>query len=284
MNETLETPVVAEAPAEPSYWKETRQPIYSAAVVLPFLIAYEVGLLLLRSDEINGGDAILLNLGGPIVRWLGLGAGSASMIALGAFFIGAQIHRKGSWKLKPQLLASIFFESLVYAVVLFMLLGYIVQYLPHSSAVNVPRPELAEERVARKSPPRRTTDETAAPASKPRSGNRPTLREFVLYCGAGVYEELVFRVILLGLLSLVFNKLFHMESAYAAVWSVVTGAIIFSGFHHIGGEPFFIGIFLQRVFAGLYFAAIYYNRSFGVAAASHAMYDILIGLNQWTRG
>jgi hypothetical protein len=284
MNETLESPV-AEAPVETSYWKETRQPIYSAAVVLPFLIAYEVGLLLLRSDEINGGDAILLNLGGPIVRWLGLGAGSASMVALAAFFIGAQVHRKGSWKLRPQLLASMFFESLVYAVILFMLLGYLVQYLPHSSSLNMPRPALAEERVVRKAPVKRGAEGNApAPAAKTRSAPRPTMREFILYCGAGVYEELVFRVILLGLLSLVFNKLFHMESAYAAVWSVVAGAIIFSGFHHIGGEPFFVGIFLQRVFAGLYFAAIYYNRSFGLAAASHAMYDILIGLNQWTRG
>lgn len=276
MSETSEISA-AETPAPPGYWKETRQPIYSAAVILPFLIAYEAGLLLLRSDEINGGDAILLNLGGPIVRWLGLGAGSASMLALAAFFIGAQFYRKGSWNLRAQWLSGLFFESLVYAVILFMLLGYLVQYLPHSSAANVARPALAEERVARKLA-------APAPAAKAKAApNRPSLREFILYCGAGVYEELVFRVILLGLLSLVFNKLFHMESAYAAVWSVVTGAIIFSGFHHIGGEPFFIGIFLQRVFAGLYFAAIYYNRSFGVAAASHALYDILIGLNQWTR-
>jgi hypothetical protein len=59
------------------------------------------------------------------------------------------------------------------------------------------------------------------------------------------------------------------------------GAIIFSAFHHIGGEPFAISPFLQRVFAGLYFSAIYFNRSFGIAAASHALYDVLVGLNQY---
>jgi membrane protease YdiL (CAAX protease family) len=118
------------------------------------------------------------------------------------------------------------------------------------------------------------------PAGASRHAPRPALRDFILYCGAGVYEELVFRVILLGLLMLVFTKLFHMEHAYAAVWSVVAGAIIFSAFHHIGNPgSFALGVFLQRVFAGLYFSAIYFNRSFGVAAASHAMYDILVGLN-----
>ncbi len=102
----------------------------------------------------------------------------------------------------------------------------------------------------------------------------------MLYCGAGVYEELVFRVFLLGLLMLILTKLFQMEHAYAAAWSVVLGAILFSAFHHIGGQPFGVSVFMQRVFAGLYFACIYYNRSFGVAAASHALYDILIGLSQ----
>jgi hypothetical protein len=72
-----------------------------------------------------------------------------------------------------------------------------------------------------------------------------------------------------------------MEHAYAAAWSVALGAVIFSAFHHIGGEPFAISPFLQRIFAGLYFSAIYFNRSFGIAAASHALYDILVGLNQF---
>jgi membrane protease YdiL (CAAX protease family) len=124
----------------------------------------------------------------------------------------------------------------------------------------------------------------SVPAPMSRASARPGTRDFILYCGAGVYEELVFRVFLLGLLMLVFTKLFHMEHAYAAVWAVVLGAVIFSAFHHVGGDgfrSFALGVFLQRVFAGLYFAAIYFNRSFGVAAASHSMYDILVGMNMY---
>jgi membrane protease YdiL (CAAX protease family) len=126
-----------------------------------------------------------------------------------------------------------------------------------------------------------SSENFGAPAPATAHGRHagPHLQDFILYCGAGVYEELVFRVFLLGLLILVLTKLFHMEHAYAAAWSVLLGAIIFSAFHHVGGEAFNWGRFLQRAFAGLYFAALYVNRSFGIAAASHALYDVVVGLN-----
>jgi len=258
----------------PSYWRETRQPIYSALLILPFLLLYEVGLVFLRSDVINGGHAILLHLGGSIMRLLGLHASFASVLALIILFIVAQVRRKGSWRVRPPALVALFLESLAYAVILFLLLGYFVRYLPRDRTAALPQQSAPAACALAAGPAAASSAATARPS-------RPGVNDFVLYCGAGVYEELVFRVILLGLLMLVFTKLFHMEHAYAAVWSVVAGAVIFSSFHHIGGQPFAFGMFSQRVFAGIYFAAVYFNRSFGLAAASHAFYDILVGLSQY---
>jgi membrane protease YdiL (CAAX protease family) len=129
---------------------------------------------------------------------------------------------------------------------------------------------------------RAPVSEFAAPVPCARSApvGKFQLRDFVLYCGAGVFEEFVFRALLLGLLLLVLTKLFYMEHAWAAAWSVLLGAAIFSAFHHLGGEKFESSVFTQRVIAGIYFSALFYNRSFGVAAASHALYDIVVGLNQ----
>ena len=239
--------------ASPSYWQETRQPIYSAALILPFIVIYECGLLFLHADVINGGDAILLSLGGHILKFIGIKTSFVSVLVLILFFLIWQVWKKGTWKFRPPLLLATVFESVLYAVLLFLLLGFIVHYLPPASVPVM---------------------------SQGGSSGNSVLRDFVLYCGAGVYEELVFRVLLLGLLMLVLMRLFHMERTYAAVWSVILGAIIFSAFHHIGGERFALGIFLQRVIAGLYFSAIYLNRSFGLAAASHSLYDLLVGLNQ----
>ena len=288
-----QTSSVAAASAAPapqkSYFTETQQPIYSAALVLPFMLIYQTGLIMLKSKVINGGDAIITTLTQSLFRTVGVGASFASIIVpIGAFLIW-QFRKKGSWSLQPPVLVANFFESLIYAVVLYMLLNSIVQYLPGNS-ITVPRPVPApaaavatqEPSVSRERDPGRGSGTPLAAASRQKAASRrPGVEDFVLFCGAGVYEELVFRVFLLGLLLLVFTKFFHMEHAYAAAWAAVAGAVIFSAFHHIGGEPFAIGPFLQRIVAGIYFSAIYFTRSFGVAAASHAMYDIIVGLEMW---
>ena len=252
------------APAERGYFTETQWPIYSAALVLPFLLIYQTGLVVLKSKVINGGDAIINILSHTLFRTVGVEVAFASMIVPICAFLIWQYRKPGPWTVQPQLLMATFFESLIYAVILYMMLGYFVHFIA-SSTVPASAP--------------------VAMASRSHStGPRPELQDFVLFCGAGVYEELVFRVFLLGLLMLVFTKLFHMEHAHAAAWSTLTGAVIFSAFHHIGGEPFAINPFVQRILAGIYFSAIYFTRSFGVAAASHALYDIVVGLDQWKHG
>ncbi len=272
------------APIERSYFEETQQPIYSAALVLPFIMIYQIGLVVLKSRVINGGDAIISTLSSSLFRVVGVEVSFASIIVPICAFLIWQYRKKGTWSIRPPVLVATFFESLIYAVVLFMLLGYFVHYLPGSITAPAPVtqsiPVVAAQEAAALE--RTTPSHSPAPAASGRAAShRPSVSDFVLYCGAGVYEELVFRVFLLGLLLLIFTKFFHMESAYAAAWSALTGAIIFSAFHHIGGERFAMGVFLQRVLAGIYFSAIYFTRSFGVAAASHALYDIIVGLDQW---
>jgi hypothetical protein len=280
-----QTPSVTAAPAaaapQRNYFSETQQPIYSAALVLPFMLVYQTGLIVLKSRVINGGDAIITTLSQSLFRTVGVEASFASIIVpIGAFLIW-QFHKKGTWTIQPPVLVATFFESLIYAVVLYMLLGYFVHYLPGNN-ITAPAPAPAAA-VSTQEPSVSRDQATPVPAaSRTKAGSRrPGVEDFVLFCGAGVYEELVFRVFLLGLLLLIFTKFFHMEHAYAAAWAAVTGAVIFSAFHHIGGEPFAVGPFLQRIVAGIYFSAIYFTRSFGVAAASHAMYDIIVGLEMW---
>lgn len=248
--------------------------------MLPFLLAYEIGLVLMPADVINGGDAIVMRLGAPIVKNLGVSGSFVSVLFVAAAFVFWQIRRKGKWKVYPHVLAAMYLESLFFAVLLFLALQFFVQH----TAVE---PRNTKERASiqaqhpRESAAQSTEPARLVPCAKRSAAGTPELRDFILFCGAGVFEELVFRVMLLGLLMLVLTRLLHMEHAYAAAWSVALGALIFAAFHHIGsgGEKFELNAFIQRLFAGLFFSAIYVNRSFGVAAASHAMYDILVGLN-----
>jgi len=106
------------------------------------------------------------------------------------------------------------------------------------------------------------------------------LANLVLYCGAGIYEELVFRAFLLWLLIAIFNRVFIKRKAAATIAAIILGSLIFSAFHYIGpsGDAFSFGGFAQRAIGGLYFSTLFVTRGFGVTAASHAIYDILVGL------
>jgi membrane protease YdiL (CAAX protease family) len=100
---------------------------------------------------------------------------------------------------------------------------------------------------------------------------------FALSLGAGLYEELFFRVILVGGLLLIFMKFFSKKPV-AYIISAVIAALIFSGVHYIGqyGDFFTLGSFLFRFLFGLALNLIYVTRGFGIAAWTHALYDIFV--------
>jgi membrane protease YdiL (CAAX protease family) len=106
------------------------------------------------------------------------------------------------------------------------------------------------------------------------------LEKLVLYCGAGIYEELVFRGFLLGLLMLAATGPLGMKKTPAAISAALLAALLFSLFHYLGpaGDRFSWATFLQRFCGGLYFSVLFVTRGFGVTAASHALYDMLVGL------
>jgi hypothetical protein len=57
---------------------------------------------------------------------------------------------------------------------------------------------------------------------------------------------------------------------------VLLSAVIFSGYHYLGAETFQFRTFAFRSLAGIYFGVLFLTRGFGVTAATHAAYDILV--------
>jgi membrane protease YdiL (CAAX protease family) len=225
------------------YLKETRRPIYSAALVLPFFLIYHIGSLFLQSTYINGADALITRL----LSALSVHSMFASALLLLACFLIWQVRTRASWDINSRKLLALLAESLFFAMLLF----FIFAYLP-------------------------------VPLSRATAGikNPGALEKLVLYCGAGIYEELVFRGFLLGLLVLASTRLLGMKKARAAICSTLVAALLFSLFHYIGpaGDRFSWASFLQRTWGGLYFSVLFVTRGFGVTAAAHAFYDMLVGL------
>ena len=223
------------------YLKETRRPIYSAALVLPFFLIYHTGIFFLKTTYINGADALIMQ----ILAMFSVRSAFASALVLLLCFAAWQIHSSASWKIQFPKLIAMLAESLLFSFLLYFLLGWAGAHL-----------------------------------SKAPGASLGVLERLVLYCGAGIYEELVFRGFLLGSLLLLLTRVAGMGRTAAAVLGAVLAALLFSAFHYLGpaADNFTLAGFVQRAFGGLYFSCLFVTRGFGITAASHALYDILVGL------
>jgi membrane protease YdiL (CAAX protease family) len=98
----------------------------------------------------------------------------------------------------------------------------------------------------------------------------------VISAGAGVYEEIVFRLVLFGGFFRIMKKGFEIPEVPAVVVAVVVSAALFSLAHYLGSEPFRIASFTFRFVAGAIFCILYALRGFAAAVYTHTIYDIVV--------
>lgn len=234
------------------YVSESRAPRYSILFALPLLLAYEAASLVLTGSAVygvrNGADVLLksafLWLGG---RW-GLMVFALALLGGGAVLVWRDRRRAGT-PLEPRYFGFMLAESAAYAA----LFGVVVGWL---TAMVLGGPQLLAIQGG------------AAALDVP--------TQLVISLGAGIYEELLFRVLLVGVLLWACRSLVRMGRLAAAVTAVVLGAVIFSAFHYIGalGDTFTLASFTFRAIAGLAFSVLFVTRGLGITAWTHALYDL----------
>lgn len=236
----------------PGYWETTRSGLYSFLFALPLLVAYEalawilnVGL---QVPIRNAADVWLKETLEALARLWGLQGNLALslllILALAAFFYqrDAMYRQEGiRWRYFTGMLA----ESLVYS----LLFGGVVGIL--TRALLLASPEEVEG-----------------------------LTGLTVALGAGLYEELLFRVLLVGGLGRLGTALLPSAPTAAYAGAVVVGAFLFSASHYLGplGDAFSPLSFLYRWVAGIVLSALYVLRGFGITAYTHALYDIWVFL------
>lgn len=238
--------------AERSYWEESRSHRYSLVFALPLLLLYELlaAIAPVRAQGgviRNGADVILTSL---FTAMFGI-RGPMLFMALvigGALVLIRRDRRAG--QIRPRLFALMLGESAVMAVLFGLVVGM-------------------------------ATMQLVGPLSSLAAGgvgvNGTPLERLTLSLGAGLYEELLFRVVLVAVLS---NglRLLGFARTTGAVVAVIVGALLFSAFHYIGplGDPLRLDSFVFRALAGLAFSALYVTRGFGITAWTHALYDVAV--------
>jgi len=103
------------------------------------------------------------------------------------------------------------------------------------------------------------------------------VRDLGLAIGAGLFEELFFRVILTTLLIKIGYKTIRVKWLSIFV-AIVLASFLFSLAHYVGnaGDNFEVYSFLFRFIAGLWFTTLYSVRGFAIVCMTHAFYDIFI--------
>jgi hypothetical protein len=234
------------------YVAESRAHRYSLLFALPLLLLYELleAVAPVRSGGgvvRNGADVLLTSLFTALL-------GPRGPLVFMALIIGGALvlvwrDRRGAAPLRASTFGTMLLESMVLALCFGIVIGTATIHLIG------PLRSLA--------------------AATPLDGS--PLARLTLSLGAGLYEELLFRVVIVALIS---NglRLVGFGQLIAGAVAVVVGALLFSAFHYIGpfGEPLRLESFVFRTLAGLAFSALYLTRGFGITAWTHALYDVAV--------
>lgn len=117
--------------------------------------------------------------------------------------------------------------------------------------------------------------------SSPLDPRLSTLHQLVLSLGAGIYEEFVFRLILTTIIyKILFVIPVPVGKSIRFVSAAILSALVFSAVHYVGvmGDTFTIQSFTFRFVMGLVLNIIFLTRGFGMAAMTHALYDVFVTL------
>jgi membrane protease YdiL (CAAX protease family) len=267
--------VVAQIPLdEPSdlesYWSQSRGPLASLLFVAPLLALYELGVLRLGPQALrNGADLWLRGL----LDSLGFGQyfllPAATVIALLAWH-----HLKGDrWRMPPRLLCGMSLESVALAVTL-VLLAQVQGTLLRTVGIPIDAARVADTR-------QQVQTESDNPATAAVGPSRITkTSRLIAFLGAGIYEEVLFRLLLLPLTIAAFGQL-GMSRLNRVLWAIALTSVLFSTAHYIGpyGDRWHTFSFAFRTLAGAFFGVLFVYRGFGITAGAHAGYDILVGLS-----
>lgn len=238
-----------ELPAS-SYFRRSELPLTSLAFLLPLMIAYELGTSAFTFDPVHQTEQRIIAFTLMQRFFLMFGATGKYMPALAVALVLLAWHvaRRDKWKVRPAHVAGMGLESLVLAIPLIVISRVAERYLAHVSL-------------------------TAAGGGA-KFADAKTL--FVLSLGAGVYEELIFRLVAFTVLSFLLIDVLEFRKSIGSLLVVLISAALFSAYHYLGDEPFRWWSFSFRALAGLYFGVVFLCRGFGITAGSHAAYDLCV--------
>jgi membrane protease YdiL (CAAX protease family) len=226
------------------------RPLDTLAFLLPWILFYQVCLLVNPPGDAAGvyNEIVAVNLLKSFFGLFGTRAAIMPGLAVVIILICTQVASRRPWRVHKRSVAWMYAESILLAMPLLLL----------NSTVQGAFPCLATEAI----------------------DLRPWLAEVTLSIGAGIYEELVFRLVLIAMLVMIGADVLRLPRKTVTIVAVLCAAVLFAAHHHppLGAEPFRWPNFTFRVVAGTYLGAVFVWRGYGPAAGLHIAYNLLLVL------
>lgn len=231
----------ASAASDPGYFQRSEAPLTNLMFLLPLLAAYELGT---RQFVLN--QIVAFSMMQRFFAIFGATGKYLPAMAVVGILLAWHLARRDPWRVRFGDLWKMALESILLGVPLLLLWIGAGPYL----------------------------------ARLPLFPGPVALSGWAVPCiGAGIYEELIFRLIVLNALSFLLVDLLQLQKNWAGAGIILSSAVLFAAYHYLGSEKFSPVTFVFRTIAGLYFAAIFLCRGFGITCGCHTSYDmIVIGL------
>ena len=227
-----------------NYWRFSRSAYYSVVSALPLLVVYEILVIMTQSRYWGIRNAADMWIRTFLMAF-DLRAQHLTFVMIGIAFALIPVAKTRSYGVK--LKANFFLLMLAEAFTYSLVLGGVLQSILRLSGLA---------------------------AGGPGNG---ALQNFALSLGAGLFEEIIFRVLLLNLIFFLLNYIFK-NKVTTAVISVLAASFLFSLSHYIGSmaDSWELYSFMFRWIAGMIFTVLYFIRGFAITAYTHALYDIWV--------
>jgi hypothetical protein len=248
------------------YFTLSTKPLYALLFVLPLVVFYEIGVSRWLGPSLDaasaGGGGGDIRARRQLIDFFEL-AGVNGSIAAGALLITVlllmHVFSGDRWSIKPRVLAGMVLESAILTMPM-IVLGHL---LASMLGVNGSASMLVE-------------GATAATQASPVMPS-PVMRSATIAVGAGLYEELLFRLIGIAIVHLILVDLAGIKDRAGQLLAVLLTAILFAFYHESGylsdADP---GTIVYYTVLGVCFGGIYLTRGFGIAVGVHVLFDAVI--------
>lgn len=244
------------------YWTLSTRPLHALVFLIPLVTLYELGSMFYLHNRDSGQltrirAEKLLQMFFSQFGDFGLFVPGIAVLTVLFFW---HVLSKDRWLVRGMVVIGMYLEAAMWVLPLIVLAAVISDATRQLAAAGLPIVDLQQ-----------MSWEARATIS----------------VGAGIFEELLFRIAGISLVHFVMKDVLGAKQATAAIVAVALTALAFAIYHPgvLNATTWYLPwtwyvVSWQKLIfftlAGVYFACIYIYRGFGVVVGTHAIYDIAV--------